>query len=199
MVLGKKPGLVQVSSFVVTVSYVWTCLLKSGDRIGEQSVDGKETEMFAFAVDVRGRIDPPVPGNYFGHCLGYGMAKFEHKEVAGDEGFATAAEAIAEDIRNRLNNKDEVLKGVENWMSEWDELLKIKVVGVSGSPRFDLYGVDFGWRRARKLEVVSIDGESYSISLCKSKDSDGGLEIGLSLPKERMEAFAAIFAEGLRS
>ncbi|KAL6570056.1 hypothetical protein OROMI_014570 [Orobanche minor] len=199
MVLGKKPGLVQVSSFVVTVSYAWTCLLKSGDRIGEQSVDGKETEMFAFAVDVRGRIDPPVPGNYFGNCLGFGMAKFEHKEVAGDEGFATAAEAIAEDIRNRVNNKDEVLKGVENWMSGWDELFKIKAVGVSGSPRFDLYGVDFGWGKARKLEVVSIDGESYSMSLCKSKDSDGGLEIGLSLSKERMEAFAAIFSEGLRS
>ncbi|KAL3647155.1 hypothetical protein CASFOL_008123 [Castilleja foliolosa] len=191
LVLAKKPELIQVSSFVVTGAYIWTCLMKS--EVGDKDSE----EMFLFTVDVRSRVDPPVPENYFGNCLGYGMAGLERKELVGEEGFVNAAAAIAEDIKNRVNKKGEVLKGVEDWMSGWEKFVNKRVLGVSGSPRFDLYGLDFGWGRARKLEVASIDGESYSMSLCKSNDVDGGLEIGLSLDKDRMEAFAAIFAQGL--
>ncbi|KAI3457289.1 hypothetical protein Pfo_013952 [Paulownia fortunei] len=197
LVLAKKPVLVQVSSFVVTASYVWTCLVKSGDAAGEE-VDDDVLEFFIFAVDVRARINPPVPPNYFGNCLGYWKAKIAHQELEGEEGFVIAAEDIAEEIKNRVNNKDKVLKGAENWLSDLKTFGGIRALGVSGSPKFDLYGADFGWGRAKKQEVVSIDGEKYSMSLCKSRDSDGGLEVGLSLPKERMEAFAAIFADGLR-
>ncbi|KAL0410872.1 UNVERIFIED_CONTAM: Malonyl-coenzyme:anthocyanin 5-O-glucoside-6'''-O-malonyltransferase, partial [Sesamum latifolium] len=147
--------------------------------------------------DLRARIDPPVPANYFGNCLGHGVAKLEHKQLLGEEGFVIAAEAIADQIKNRVNNKEQVLKDAENWASEMKKVFGIRAFGVSGSPKFDLSSADFGWGRARKLEVVSIDGEKHSISLCKSRDSEGGLEVGLSLPKARMEAFAAIFEEGL--
>lgn len=168
--------------------------MKSGERI-----DDDVLEFFIFAVDVRSRIDPPVPANYFGNCLSYGMAKIEHGKLVGDEeGFVIAAEAIAEDIKNRVNNKDEVLKGAENWLSDLKEFISVSALGVSGSPKSDLCSADFGWGKARKLEVVSIDGEKCSMSLCKSSDSEGGLEVGFSLPKERMDAFAAIFRDGLR-
>ncbi|KAL0399973.1 UNVERIFIED_CONTAM: Malonyl-coenzyme:anthocyanin 5-O-glucoside-6'''-O-malonyltransferase [Sesamum radiatum] len=193
LVLEKKPSLVQISSFVVTASYVWTCFVKSGEQ-----VDDDELEFFSFAADIRSRIDPPVPANYFGNCLGYGLAIFEHKQLVGEEGFVMAAEAIADQIKNRVNNKDEVLKGVENWVSDMRAMNAIRAFWVSGSPKFDLSNADFGWGSARKLEILTIDEEKYSMSLCKSGDSDGGLEIGLSLPKARMEAFAAIFDEGLR-
>ncbi|KAL0355087.1 UNVERIFIED_CONTAM: Malonyl-coenzyme:anthocyanin 5-O-glucoside-6'''-O-malonyltransferase [Sesamum radiatum] len=191
LVLRKKPDLGQVSSFVVTVSYVWTCFVKSGEQ-----VDDDELEFFVFVANIRGRIDPPVPANYFGNCLGHGMAIIEHKQLVGEEGFVMAAEAIADQIKNKVNKNDEVLKGVEHWVSDMKTRNAIRVLWVSGSPKFDLSNADFGWGRARKLEVVSTDEEEYSMSLCKS--SDGGLEIGMSLPKARMEAFAAIFDDGLK-
>ncbi|KAL0374147.1 UNVERIFIED_CONTAM: Malonyl-coenzyme:anthocyanin 5-O-glucoside-6'''-O-malonyltransferase [Sesamum radiatum] len=172
LVLAKKPGLLQVSSFVVTTSYVWTCFVKSEEQVDDDDV----LELFIFAADIRARIDPPVPANYFGNCL----------------------EAIADQIKNRVNNKEEVLKGAENWLADINKMKAMRAFGVSGSPKFDLSSADFGWGRARKLEVVSIDGEKHSMSLCKSRDSEGGLEVGMSLPKARMEAFAAIFEEGLR-
>ncbi|KAK4397972.1 Malonyl-coenzyme:anthocyanin 5-O-glucoside-6'''-O-malonyltransferase [Sesamum angolense] len=193
LVLAKKPGLIQVSSFVVTVSYVWTCLVKCGEQ-----VDDDVLEYFIFTADIRARIDPPVPANYFGNCLGYGAAIIEHKQLVGEQGFVMAVEAIADEIKNRVNKKDEVLKGAENWLSEIKEMTGIRSLGVSGSPKFDLSTADFGWGRARKLEVVSIDGEKHSISLCKSRDSEGGLEVGISLPRAQMEAFVAIFDDGLR-
>ncbi|KAK4397973.1 Malonyl-coenzyme:anthocyanin 5-O-glucoside-6'''-O-malonyltransferase [Sesamum angolense] len=173
LVLAKKPGLIQVSSFVVTVSYVWTCLVKSGEQ-----VDDDVLEYFIFTADIRARIDPPVPANYFGNCLGCGVARIEHKQLVGEQGFVMAVEAIADEIKNRVNKKDEVLKGAENWLSEIKEMTGIRSLGVSGSPKFDLSTADFGWGRARKLEVVSIDGEKHSISLCKSRDSEGDWKLG---------------------
>ncbi|CAA0816099.1 Coumaroyl-CoA\\x3aanthocyanidin 3-O-glucoside-6-O-coumaroyltransferase 2 [Striga hermonthica] len=197
LVRAKKPDLARPSSFVVSMSYIWTCLVKSGVEVGEKP-DKDVPEFFIFTVDARARVDPPVPENYFGNCLGYAMAKIEHERLTGEEGFVTAVEAISEDIKNRVNKKNEILRGAENWMSNFGNFGEMRFMGVSGSPRFDLYGVDFGWGSASKVEVASIDGECYSVSLCRSCGSDGGLEVGLSLSKERMEAFGAIFDNGPR-
>ncbi|XP_073145059.1 malonyl-coenzyme:anthocyanin 5-O-glucoside-6'''-O-malonyltransferase-like [Henckelia pumila] len=199
LVSSKRPGLVHLSSFVVASAYVWVNLVKSGDATGEE-VGANVDEYFIFAADARTRIDPPVPANYFGNCLCGGIVKIAHGEMVGNEGVAAAAEATGEMIRNKVNNKEEALKGAENVLSDLESLGKIRSLGVSGSPRFDLYGVDYGFGKARKVEVVSLDGEEYSMSLCKWRDnSETGLEIGLSLPRPRMEAFAALFQDGLSS
>ncbi|KAL8520421.1 hypothetical protein ACS0TY_011081 [Phlomoides rotata] len=60
---------------------------------------------------------------------------------------------------------------------------------VAGSPGFDLYDVDYGWERPRKCESASIDKDT-SMSLCKSRDFEGGLEFTLSRPKKKLDAFA---------
>ncbi|KZV52194.1 malonyl-coenzyme:anthocyanin 5-O-glucoside-6'''-O-malonyltransferase [Dorcoceras hygrometricum] len=198
LVLIKRPGLAHVSSFVVASAYAWVNLVKSGDVIGE-GVKESVLECFVFPADGRGRTDPPVPANYFGNCLCGGAVTMPHGELVGNEGFVMAAVATAEQIRNRVNNKEEALKGAEHWLSERNNVTGLRMLVVSGSPKFDLYSVDFGWGNARKVEVVSLDGESCSMSLCKWRDSAAGLEIGLSLPRTKMEAFAALFRDGLSS
>ncbi|KAL0394657.1 UNVERIFIED_CONTAM: Malonyl-coenzyme:anthocyanin 5-O-glucoside-6'''-O-malonyltransferase [Sesamum latifolium] len=124
MVLAKKPGLLQVSSFVVTMSYIWTCSVKSGEQ-----VDDDVLKFLIFPADIRERIDQPVPAKYF----------------------------------DRVNKRDEVFKGSENWLSEIKKVTAPRLHAVSGSPKFHLYIADFGWGSARKIEVVSIDGEKYAV------------------------------------
>ncbi|KAK6131210.1 hypothetical protein DH2020_035047 [Rehmannia glutinosa] len=126
LVLAKNPGLVhRVTSFVVTASYIWTCLVKPGEK-----VDDHVLEFFVFSIDIRAHINPPVPANYFGNCLGYGAAKIEHKQLVGDEGFVIAAEAIAEDINKRVKNKkNQVLKGAENWLLEILKFSGTRILG----------------------------------------------------------------------
>ncbi|KAL2496912.1 Phenolic glucoside malonyltransferase 2 [Forsythia ovata] len=194
-VSARKPDLVEPSSFVVTTAYVWTCWVKSGPASGEE-VDADVLEYFGFAVDCRTRMNPPVPANYFGNCIGAAVVKRKHEELMENEGFFIAAEAIAEIIRIKVNNKDEMRKAAENLLASYAELMGNRMLSVAGSPKFDLYEADYGWGRPKKLESVSIDGDD-SISLCKSRDSEGGLEIGLSLPNNKMDAFSAIFASGL--
>lgn len=74
--------------------------------------------------------------------------------------------------------------------------MKGDIFAIAGSPKYDLYEADFGWGKPQKWHFVFF-GSGLLMSLGKSKDSNGDLEIGLYLPKTRMDAFATIFSDGL--
>ncbi|KAK4418751.1 Malonyl-coenzyme:anthocyanin 5-O-glucoside-6'''-O-malonyltransferase [Sesamum alatum] len=196
LVQAKKPGLVHLSSFTITAAYVWTCLVKSAAEAGEE-VDDNEPAYFVFAVDARQRLDPPVPAAYFGNCVAFGMTESTHGQLKVENGFSVAVELIGEVISKRVNNKDGILRDAESWVSKFAGLVRKRAMGVAGSPRFDLYDTEFGWGKPKKYEVVSID-PSESMSLCKSRELENGLEIGLSLPEKKMSSFAAVFSAGLK-
>ncbi|XP_047950116.1 malonyl-coenzyme:anthocyanin 5-O-glucoside-6'''-O-malonyltransferase-like [Salvia hispanica] len=201
VVLSKKPGLVYISTFAVTAAYTWSAVVKSAAAAGE-AADEDGIEAFLLPADGRGRpnalVDPPVPVNYFGNCVGGGVAVVEHKKLAAEEGFVAAAEAIADLIKNRVNNKEIFFGDLDGWSSYMSKLAMLSKFGVSGSPKFDFSNADFGWGKARWFEFLSIDEEKYSMSLCNSLDSEGGLVVGISLPRKRLEAFITIFEEGLK-
>lgn len=196
-VQSKKPHLTRLSPFTITSAYVWTCLVKSAAESGEE-VAADEPEHFGLAVDSRQRMDPPVPAAYFGNCVGMVAMESTHAELKGDDGFVIAVELIGDVISNKVNKKGELLRDADEWLAKFGALIGKRLFGVAGSPKFDLYEADFGWGKAEKYESVSIDGEG-SMSLCKSRESEGGLEIGVSLSKKKMDAFANIFSTGLKS
>ncbi|KAK6119407.1 hypothetical protein DH2020_046851 [Rehmannia glutinosa] len=195
LIHAKKPNLIHLSSFTITSAYVWSCLAKSSADSGEE-VDDNEPEYFGFAVDARQRVDPLIPAAYFGNCVGIGVAESTHAELKGDDGFLIAAELIGEVISKKVNNKEEFMKDAEEWLSKFGAMVGKRLFSVAGSPKFDLYEADFGWGKPNKYESVSIDRDG-SMSLCKSREFEGGLEIGLSFPKKKMDAFAGVFSTGL--
>ncbi|CAK9135034.1 unnamed protein product [Ilex paraguariensis] len=198
LVMAKRPGLVHVSTFTVICAYIWVCMVKSKAAIGEEG-DEDEPYHFICTGDTRARLDPPIPASYFGNCIFAAcIAAVNCKKLAGDEGFIFAVEAIGEDIRERLYNEEGMLKNAETFLLDvkeinWDWE---RTVGVAGSPKFNYYDIDFGWGKPKKFEFVSID-ITGAMSLNGCRDLDGGIEVGLSLPKAQMDAFAASFAEGL--
>ncbi|KAL3819792.1 hypothetical protein ACJIZ3_005697 [Penstemon smallii] len=185
-----------LSTFTVVCGYVWSCLAKSGAAIGEKDGD----EYFIVAADFRARLDPPLPPNYFGNCIGPCFAISSRAKLIGHEGFSIAAELIGDAIYKRFFNCGEggVLRGAEDWPTQINSLDWSRALGTAGSPRFDVYDADFGWGKPKKFESVSIDADG-SMSICKSRDCDKDLEIGLSLPKMKMDVFANVFSDGLDS
>ncbi|KAG8389785.1 hypothetical protein BUALT_Bualt01G0014600 [Buddleja alternifolia] len=184
-------GVAHLSSFTVVCALVWSCSAKS---VAAEVADD-EPEYFRFSVDCRARLSPPLPANYFGNCVTTLMAELKHGEVEGKDGFVMAANAIGEATK-QMNEKG-ILYCLEKWPEEYRKSIGKWQYEVWGSPRFDFYAVDFGWGKANKFEIISIDSADGAITLCKSREFEGGLEIGVSKPKVQMEAFANVFNEVL--
>ncbi|KAH6780572.1 hypothetical protein C2S52_011809 [Perilla frutescens var. hirtella] len=192
-VMRRRPEM-HVTAFTMTCALVWACLV----RAEAGTVPDDEPEYFCFAADCRGRLNTPLPATYFGNCLAFVKAESTHGLLKGKEGFLVAAESIGEAIQKTVYNEKGILYGAEKWPAEFRKLIGKRLFGVSGSPRFDLYDADYGWGRPRKFESASIDRDT-SMSLCKSRDFDGGLEFTLSRPKRILDAFAAVFTEAIRT
>ncbi|XP_077251708.1 malonyl-coenzyme A:anthocyanin 3-O-glucoside-6''-O-malonyltransferase-like [Tasmannia lanceolata] len=168
------------SSFVLTCVYVWICLLKVGKVVGDKRVN------FIFAMDFRARLDPPLPSTYVGNCIGICFAEANARDFGGENGLVVGSEVIRRAIRE---TEDGVLKGAEHWARKYLSLLGESLVMVAGSPKFRMYEIDFGWGRPKKVEVISIEN---AVSLAESRDKEGGIEIGLALPKHEMLHFTSL-------
>lgn len=186
----KRPTVKHLSTFTVTCAYVWTCLAKYGRP--------ELPDFLAFPVDCRGRVNPPIPVNYFGNCLTFCFIRpNSDQELVGDEAFYTLVDKIGERIHQKLRDKDKVLEDTETWIPTATKIDLRRTISVAGSPKYNYYDLDFGWGKPIKFECTSID-QTGAISFSGCRDSEeAGIELGLSYSREKIEAFARAFNDGL--
>ncbi|KAL1535726.1 agmatine N(4)-coumaroyltransferase [Salvia divinorum] len=183
----KKPSIGRPSTFVVVCAYLWSCLAKS--EVGNDD----ETQYLCSPVNCRGRLDPPLPENYFGNCSIQLIAASSHGRLKENEGFVAAAEAVAEAV-NIAVKSSRVSEFYENRSEILSKLKGKRVVWVAGSTKVDQYGADYGWGRAAKYECVHTDFNG-AVHLCKGRQ--GGIEMGFSMPKAKLFFFASVFNKNL--
>ncbi|KAI4352453.1 hypothetical protein L6164_006703 [Bauhinia variegata] len=180
---------VRVSSFALTCAYAWACLVRAEQTKSKRVI-------FIINVDCRSRLEPPIPSTYFGNCVVSHFASAETKTLMGSDGFLSALEAISEALNGLEENG--VLTEAAKLFKDNANPAEDRILSVAGSPRIGLYGIDFGWGRAKKVEISSID-KTGAFSLADSKNGNGAIELGLVLNKSVIQAFAALFAQGLQS
>ncbi|KAJ0783576.1 putative anthocyanin 6''-O-malonyltransferase [Helianthus annuus] len=179
---------VHLSPYVSACSYIWICLLKV-----QETLELKDGPMYlGFNAGGITRLGFEVPANYFGSCIAFGRCMVMKSVLLGEDAIVFAAKSLGKEIK-RLDM--DVLEGADRWICDWEELN----VRVLGSPKVDSYGLDFGWGKVQKVEKISSDahGRVNVVSLCESRDLNGGMEIGMVLFREKMSAFTSIFNGGL--
>ncbi|KAJ6313903.1 hypothetical protein OIU78_017538 [Salix suchowensis] len=180
---------IHLSSFAITLSYALVCLVKA------RGLRGDEKMMFGIPADCRARLDPPIPTNYFGNCVSLHTGVLMAGSVMQDDGIIYVTRKVSEVIQ-KIENA--ALEGAKDRVKKlMATALDAIPVGVAGSARFEVYGVDFGWGRPKNVEVTSID-RSGAISMAESKAESGGVEIGLVLKKGVMGIFKNLFVNGLK-
>ncbi|GMH20606.1 hypothetical protein Nepgr_022447 [Nepenthes gracilis] len=184
---------VLLSAYVVACAFVWVCLVRA--QVGPTGGSaGNNPTYFGFVAGGITRLGYRVPESYFGNCVAFGRAVAARGELEGEDGILVAADAIGRKVKDLDND---VLGGAEDWISEWGPLIgSDHHVNVVGSPKMDLYKTDFGWSRPRKIEEISIEAVK-GVSLTESRGMKGGIEIGVALPRAKMEAFAGHFTQGI--
>ena len=91
--------------------------------------------------------------------------------------FSFAVDMISDLVKDI---KKGVLESVEKKVLQFfiPSLPGLQVISVTGSPNFDGYRSDFGLGWLKKMEIVTIDTDE-SIAMSKSRDRNGGIEVGL--------------------
>ncbi|XP_045814020.1 phenolic glucoside malonyltransferase 1-like [Trifolium pratense] len=184
----KNMNVTNLSTFSITCAYVLSCLVRV-----EQPKE--EKVIFIFSVDCRARLDPPISSMYIGNCVAGQIVELEPKKFIGQEGFLSALEGMNKGL-NKVKN-DGVLNDAENWLDNmFNGNKSIKIYSIAGSPRFEVYGIDFGFGKPKKVDLTSTD-KTGAFSISESRNNDGGVEIGLALNEQEMEAFSTFFVQGL--
>lgn len=178
---------VHCSTFVVACAYVWTCQVRA------RGWETNRIAWFGFPVNLRGRLRPPVPEEYFGNCLGICVTSAEVGELVKEDGVSVAAEFIRRAIDEL---RDDALRYVSTWPEIGRTVGDKQPLSVAGSPGFRVYDRDFGWGRPVKVEVVSI-GRNGAMSISEGRDGEG-IGIGLAASKQEMDKFRLEFAKGLQ-
>ncbi|CAL5191102.1 unnamed protein product [Lathyrus oleraceus] len=179
-----KPKPETLSSFILTCAYSLVCIAKAIHEVEKE----KEKFGFVFTVDCRGRLEPPIPKNYFGNCVWGIIIDTQPLDFIKEDGDFLVAKSMHEKIKMVNQN------GFDKFTPMPNE--GIEVIGLAGSNRFGVYEIDFGWGRPEKVEIVSID-RGLTIGLAESKDGNGGVEVGVVLKKDVMDLFRNLFLEGL--
>ncbi|KAL6636456.1 hypothetical protein ACP70R_024028 [Stipagrostis hirtigluma subsp. patula] len=184
------------TSVVATFGFVWRCHYQA--KASSSSSSGDRAYL-GFPIDLRRRLDPPVPDKYLGNCVGPCIVSAPKTELAaaGADGLFAACAAVAAAI-------DEAVRGGEsgywNWLMErvTEAYSDGRPLSVAGSPRFRVYGVDFGFGPPAKVDIVSV-ANTGAISVAESRAGSGGIEVGISLLPDAMDRFQSCFADAITS
>lgn len=175
------------SPYALACGLAWASLARArGDA-------ARKKERFGFVTGCRPRLRPAVPNSYFGNCLGICCVEMKREELVGGRGAAAGAEAIWAAIKGLEKG---VFEGAERWVRVMREYAASRALTVAGSPKLGVYGVDFGWGRPRKVELVSVE-RTGAMSLAESGEVEGGIEVGIALPANEIEEFVACFVAEL--
>ncbi|KAJ6707449.1 5-AROMATIC ACYLTRANSFERASE putative-RELATED [Salix viminalis] len=177
------------STFVLAYAYTLVCMVKA------KGLKNNNKVRFGLTADCRPRLNPPLSRNYIGNCVNCCDVLVEAEHLLEENGVVYVAKRLNEMIKGL---EDGVLEMAKEKVPFMDVEPGVRVILVTGSSRYGMYGADFGWGRPMNVETTTIDvGESFS--MMESRDESGGVEIGLVLKKHEMEMFDSLFVHGLKS
>lgn len=182
------------SPYSLACGAAWAGILHARGKTNPSS--SREEPCFGFVTGCKPRVNPPIPGNYFGNCLGLCRVEVEPTKASNLLSAASASAAIWRVITG-LAEEGRALRDARGWVRTVREYASRRAVTVAGSPKLGVYGVDMGdgWGRPCKVEIVSVE-RTGALALAESgRDGDGGIELGLALPRPEMEAFRSFYRD----
>lgn len=184
-------GAFRCSTAAVTFAFAWISYV----RARELQAKGNDKVYLGIPVDFRSRMRPPLPAEYFGNCIGPCHAEAEAADLSGPNGLAVAAEAVDRAIKSMASAGFEGAEP-EKWLEMMRGLPGEAILIIAGSHRFGVYDADFGWGRPAHVDLTSV-ARTGVVAVAESGEEEGGVEIGLALPRNEMDSFQIHFAQGL--
>ncbi|KAM5576598.1 putative acetyltransferase [Rosa sericea] len=186
-------GTSRISSLQALMGHLWVSITRTR-RLISSSTDVEESPeitMYRLLVGMRQRLHPPLSDQYLGNAVLFGTATSTVGELL-QGGLGCAAMELNKMIA--LQMEQEVKKFLEGFV-ENPRLLKRSAVmssnslATGSSPRFDVYGNDFGW--GRPVAVRSGSGNKFDGKLTVFAGAEeGSIDFEVCLSTQTLQALA---------
>ncbi|XP_010924632.1 uncharacterized acetyltransferase At3g50280 [Elaeis guineensis] len=170
----------RISSLQALLAFVWRSVLRA------QKLPPSEKTTYRIAVNYRPRLDPPLPGGYFGNTV-MGVPTTASAGEVLDRGLGWAASLLNQMVGSQSNNM------IRNWLESWTrnpiflyfKETRVGTVVTGSSPRFDVYGNDFGWGRPIAVRSGGSNKVDGTISVFPGSE-EGSMALDVCLSSQAM-------------
>ncbi|GAB2211919.1 hypothetical protein Droror1_Dr00025258 [Drosera rotundifolia] len=188
---GPSSGQARITSFNVVSAHIWRCKALSKGNLERDST-------LLYAVDIRKRLNPPLPVGYTGNAVLSAYARAKCCEIA-EAPFSKLIETVAEGaaiitdsyVRSAIN-WEELNEGFPNRdfiITSWLRLLFNEVEYPWGKP---IYRCPVVSKRKDIIKLLPNMAGSAAGGI-----GTGGVNVWVSLPHEEMNKFESLFHEHL--
>lgn len=173
----------RITGFNVVTALIWQC--KALSSTAENNADRQSTVLYA--VDIRPRLNPPLPASYSGNAVLSAYATARCREL--EEGpFWRTVEMVQEGSRRMT---EEYARSVIDWGELYKGFPHGEVL-VSSWWRLGFEMVDYPWGKPRYSCPVVYHRKDI-ILLFPDIHEAGGVNVLAALPPKEMENFQSIF------
>ncbi|XVF61202.1 hypothetical protein PTKIN_Ptkin08bG0111000 [Pterospermum kingtungense] len=175
-------GTNNISSLQALLSHIWRSVIRN------KNFDPTKETNYRVVVGARQRL-PELPENYFGNAMLGGIVSMKAKELLG-QGIGNVAWKMKKVIASVT--EESFKKFLETWPAS-PKLLTMEsmtntALVTSSSPRFDMYGNDFGW--GKPIAVRSGSANKFDGKTTLFCGAEGGIDIEACLSFKTLEGMA---------
>ncbi|KAJ4714844.1 putative HXXXD-type acyl-transferase family protein, partial [Melia azedarach] len=174
-------GTSKISSLQALLSHLWRSVVRNKCLDPDQEIN------YWLLIGVRPRWSPPMSPQYFGNAVQAGRVTLKAREVLG-QGLGYVAWRMNEMVV--MHREENLMDFLESWIENPRPLTMDSIVtnalSTSSSPRFNMYGNDFGW--GKPIAVRSGPGNKFDgkITLFAGVE-EGSVDIEACLSPETLQ------------
>ncbi|KAJ7962267.1 putative HXXXD-type acyl-transferase family protein [Quillaja saponaria] len=178
-------GTSKISSFQALLAHIWQCVTRN------RPVDDEDVVKYNVIVGTRSRLQPPLPPQYFGSAALIRSVKATAGELKKPEALGWAAWEIHKLVASQTSL--EVRKNLEDWVQcpelvkFGDCILQTHILTTGSSPRFDVYGNDFGWGRPVAVRSGGANKSDGKITVFEGAE-EGSIQFEVCLSAKTLQA-----------
>ncbi|KMT11339.1 hypothetical protein BVRB_5g106720 [Beta vulgaris subsp. vulgaris] len=170
----------KISSFQALSALCWRAIVRANSLSYDQMTNCR------LAANNRHRLDPPLPKEYFGNCISTLKATTKVGELL-DHNLGWAASLLNHTV---VNHNDKV---VRDFINEWlkvpliyqlDKSFDSSSVMMGSSPRFDMYGNEFGLGKAVAIRSGYANKVAGKATSYEGYEGGGTVDLEICLPPE---------------
>ncbi|WOG87657.1 hypothetical protein DCAR_0206888 [Daucus carota subsp. sativus] len=184
-----------ISSLQALSALMWRCMTRVRGLPHDQITGCK------LAMNNRARLHPPLSQNYFGNCIQVVRATTTAGNLLIND-FEWAALLVHKTVAEQDD------KALKNFIADWLQSPSVYQPGqffdrcsimIGGSPRFDMFGNEFGLGKAVAIRSGCADKFDGKVSLYPGTEGGGSMDLDIFLPPHFMTALECDeeFLEGL--